>query len=177
MLKIMISSIETYDEEKNEFINSKEQTLELEHSLISISKWEAQYNKPYLSTEKTYLETIDYIKCMTINKVSDTVYNCLTNQQMESIIQYIEAPMTATTITRANTKPSRKKITSESIYYSMISYSIPFECEKWHLNRLLTLINICDIENSPQKKMSKREVMQHNKTINDERKARMNTRG
>lgn len=180
MLKIIIPSIESYDEEKNEFINSKEQILELEHSLVSISKWESKWHKAFLSnTEKTSEETIDYIKCMTLNKVSDDVYLFLSNDNIEQVKNYIDATMTATTINHSQSKGSSKReiITSELIYYWMIALTIPFECQKWHLNRLLTLINVCNVKNSPPKKMSRREAMQRNKATNAARRAKMNTGG
>lgn len=180
MLKIIIPSIEKYDEEKNEFIYSKEQILELEHSLVSISKWESKWHKAFLSnTEKTSEETIDYIKCMTLNKVSDDIYSYLSNDVIEQVKNYIDEPMTATTINHNKTNGSSKHeiTTSELIYYWMIALTIPFECQKWHLNRLLTLINVCNIKNSPPKKMSRREAMQRNKSVNAARKAKMNSGG
>lgn len=178
MLKIIIPPIESYDEENNEFIYSKEQVLELEHSLIAISKWESKWCKPFLSSEKNSQETIDYIKCMTLNKVSDIVYGCLSNDNLEEIQKYINEPMTATTINHTNTKGGRREIiTSELIYYWMIALSIPFECQKWHLNKLLTLIQVCNIKNSPPKKMSRREIMQRNKAVNEARRIKMKTGG
>lgn len=180
MLTIIIPPVEEYDEEKEEFIYSKERILELEHSLISISKWESKWCKPFLNkgSERTSKETIDYIRCMTLNKVTEDIYYCLTKDNIEQIKKYIDAPMTATIIPSNNTKGTKREtITSELIYYWMIALNIPFECQKWHLNRLLTLINVCNIKNSPPKKMSKREIMQKNAALNAARKAKMNSGG
>lgn len=180
MLEITIPANELYDESTDTFIPVKEQTLRLEHSLISLSKWESKWNKVFMSKEeKSYEETIDYIKCMTLTpNVDPIVYNCLTNENMRQINQYIEAPMTATTFTEDKTsKNSREIVTSELVYYWMIALNIPFECQKWHLNRLLTLIRVCNIKNQPPKKMSKNEIMSRNARLNAERKKRLNTKG
>ena len=141
MLQITIPAREMWDEQNNEFVYTNEQTLQLEHSLISLSKWESKWNKPFLSKEsKTYEEILDYVKCMTLTqKVSPEIYANLTDENMRDIQRYIEAPMTATTFSEEkNTKGNREIVTSELIYYWMIALGIPLECEKWHLNRLLT---------------------------------------
>lgn len=179
MLTIIIPSIEQYDESKNEFISSKEQMLQLEHNLVSISKWESKWRKPFLTNgEKTADETTDYIKCMTLNTVDEESYKYLTKDNLKSVREYIDNPMTATTFAKDNTKgPNREIITSEIIYYQMTVCKIPSEYQFWHLNRLLTLIRICNIKNSPPKKMNKREVMQRNASINAARKAQMNSGG
>ncbi|MGB4293547.1 MAG: hypothetical protein WBJ37_11785, partial [Bacteroidales bacterium] len=148
MLQITIPAVELWDERKQEFVTTKEQTLQLEHSLVSISKWESKWCKPFLSKqEKTSEETLDYIKCMTITQnVDPEVYNYLTNKNIEEINNYINAPMTATYFSDEKTsKTSREQVTAELIYYWMIALNIPFECQKWHLNRLLTLIKVCSI--------------------------------
>jgi hypothetical protein len=171
MLKITIPSVEQYDESSNTFLYSKEHSLQLEHSLVSISKWESKWNKPFLSKEeKTLQETIDYIKCMTINNVEDNVYNLLTHDNLKEVREYIAADMTATTFSKDANKPNKEIITTEIIYYWMIALNIPFECQKWHLNRLLTLINVCNIKNSPPKKMSKKEMASRNRALNAARK-------
>lgn len=174
MLQVTIPSIEVFDETLNEFIIIKEQTLQLEHSLVSISKWESKWNKPFLSKNiKTTEETLDYVKCMTITQnVSNDTYKYLTPKNIEEINAYIDSDMTATTIKKSNAI-SREIITAEIIYYWMISFTIPFECQKWHLNRLLTLINVCNIKNNPPKKMSKREQATINTNLNEERKRQM----
>ena len=181
MLQITIPSTELWDENKQEFVTIKEQVLQLEHSLVSVSKWEAKWCKVFLSKkEKTYEETIDYIKCMTITQnVNPDVYKYLTKENIDKINEYILAPMTATWFSdeKGNSSGSREQITSELIYYWMISFNIPFECQKWHLNRLLTLIRVCSIKNKDPKKMSRREIMSRNAALNAARKKQLNTRG
>lgn len=180
MLTITIPATEEFDEIKGEFLYTKEQTLQLEHSLISISKWESKWCKPFLSkNDKTAEEIIDYIKCMTLNtNVGDDVYRCLTQANLDKINKYIEAPMTATCFYEdKNGKSNREVITSELIYYWMIALQIPFECQKWHLNRLLTLVRVCNIKNAPPKKMSKREIMSRNAKLNAARRQQLNTKG
>ena len=180
MLYITIPSCEMYDESTEEFVYAKEQTLQLEHSLVSLSKWESKWCKPFLSKQdKTMEETIDYVRCMTVNQVSDpTVYSRLTLDNLNSINEYIGSPMTATTF--SNTPKggsSGEQVTSELIYYWMIALNIPFECQKWHLNRLLTLIRVCEVKNQPPKKLSKGELMRRNAALNDARKKELNTTG
>ena len=180
MLYITIPSCEMYDESTEEFVYAKEQTLQLEHSLVSLSKWESKWRKPFLSKQdKTMEETIDYVRCMTVNQVSDpTVYSRLTLDNLNSINEYIGSPMTATTF--SNTPKggsSGEQVTSELIYYWMIALNIPFECQKWHLNRLLTLIRVCEVKNQPPKKMSKREIMSRNAALNAARRKKLGTKG
>lgn len=180
MLRITIPQQEFWDERKNEFVYTKEQTLSLEHSLVSISKWESKWCKAFLSkNNKTYEETIDYIKCMTLTQnVDPKVYDWLTVENIEQVNSYIEAPMTATYLSedkRGST--SRETITAELIYYWMIFYNIPVDFRKWHLNRLLTLIRVCDRKNNPPKKMSQRELMARNRALNASRRKQHGTRG
>lgn len=180
MLQITIPAREMWDEQNNEFVYTNEQTLQLEHSLISLSKWESKWNKPFLSKEsKTYEEVLDYVKCMTLTqKVSPEIYANLTDENMRDIQRYIEAPMTATTFSEEkNTKGNREIVTSELIYYWMIALGIPLECEKWHLNRLLTLVRVCNIKNSPPKKMGKNAIMSQNASLNAARRKRLNSKG
>lgn len=180
MLQIVIPGQEFWDEQKQEFINMKEQVLQLEHSLISLSKWESKWCKVFLSKQdKTPEETIDYIKCMTITpNVDPEVYSRLTEANIKEIEDYIAAPMTATYFSPNNDgRPSREQVTSELIYYWMIALNIPFECQKWHLNRLLTLIKVCNIKNQPPKKMNRRELMSRNAALNAARKKQLNTKG
>jgi hypothetical protein len=180
MLRITIPAIEQWDEQKLEFIQTKGQTLQLEHSLVSLSKWESKWNKPFLSKgNKTREETLDYIKCMTITQnVDSDIYDGLTSEHIEQINSYIEAPMTATTFTESKTsKNNQEVITAELIYYWMIALNIPFECQKWHLNRLLTLIRVCNIKNSPPKKMGKRATVNHYAQLNAARRKQYNSRG
>ena len=180
MLQITIPAREMWDERNNEFVYTNEQTLQLEHSLISLSKWESKWNKPFLSKEsKTYEEVLDYVKCMTLTqKVSPEIYANLTDENMRDIQRYIEAPMTATTSSEEkNMKGNREIVTSELIYYWMIALGIPLECDKWHLNRLLTLVRVCNIKNSPPKKMGKNAIMSRNASLNAARRKRLNSKG
>ena len=159
MLQVNIPAAEYFDERTEEFIEVSAHTLQLEHSLISISKWEAKWCKPFLAREeKTEEETLDYIRCMTITQnVDPMVYRALPNSELQRIKDYINAPMTATWFKQDNQPPSRRVITSELVYYWMVAQNIPFECEKWHFNRLMTLIRICGEKNQPPKKMSKHD--------------------
>ena len=181
MLQIVVPAIEAFDDEKQEFVTiGKDQTLELEHSLISLSKWESKWCKVFLSKEeKTTEETIDYIKCMTVTpRVDPSVYDRLTTENIKQIQDYIAAPMTATYFSKeAGGRINREQVTSELIYYWMIAMQIPFECEKWHLNRLLTLIRVCNIKNQPPKKMSKKDIMSRNAALNAQRRQQLNTTG
>jgi hypothetical protein len=180
MLRITIPAVEQWDETKQEFISTKEQTLSLEHSLVSLSKWESKWCKPFLTKqEKTFEETLDYIKCMTLTQnVDPEVYNYLTNENIKEINEYIGAPMTATYFSDEKTsKTSREQVTAELIYYWMIAFNIPFECQKWHLNRLLTLIKVCNIKNQPPKKRSKKDIMSRNAALNAARRKQLNTKG
>ena len=181
MLTITVPAGEQWDELKQEFVYTKECTLELEHALVSLYNWESKWCKPFNSkSEKTYEETIDYIRCMTLNRnVDPAVYTCLTNENINEINAYIEAPMTATKFSKnlPGGKSSNEQVTAELIYYWMIALGIPFECQKWHLNKLLTLIKVCNIKNQPPKKMSKREIMNQNAAINAARRKKYNTKG
>ena len=180
MLTITIPAVELFNEETQEFFSTKEQTLQLEHSLVSLSKWESKWCKAFLSKEeKTLEETIDYIKCMTITQnVDPNVYNHLSRSNIIEINKYIEAPMTATTFYEETQKGrGREIVTSELIYYWMISLNIPMECQKWHLNRLLTLIRVCNVKNTPPKKRSRNEIMRRNAALNAARKKKFNTNG
>lgn len=179
MLKIIIPGLEYYDEVKNEFVYYNEQVLQLEHSLVSISKWESKWCKPFLDgKDKSVEEIIDYVRCMTITQnVKPEVYNRLTEKNIKEINEYIEHPMTATTFNNDRPSHSREIITSEVIYYWMVTFNIPFECQKWHLNRLLTLIKVCNIKNNPPKKMSKQELLNRNRALNEARKRELKTMG
>ena len=182
MLQLTIPiSPEGWDEEKQEFVEPEVKTLQLEHSLVSLSKWESKWHKAFLTKEgKTPEETLDYIKCMTITQnVGPEVYDHLTKDHVERVNAYIENPMTATVIADDRKKGGggREVVTSELIYYWMISLNIPSEYQKWHLNRLLTLIKVCNIKNAPPKKRSQREIMSRNHALNEARKKQLNTRG
>lgn len=179
MLKVTIPSIELFDESQNKFSKSKEVTLQLEHSLVSISKWESVWRKPFLTKEKkTKTETIDYIKCMTISQnIDPNVYKYIPKDVMDQIVKYIDTPRTATSVPETPGKINREVVTSELIYYWMITFNIPFECQTWHLDRLLTLIKVINLKNQPKKKGNMRDIMSRNAALNAKRKAELNTAG
>lgn len=179
MLEIEVPEKEFFIEANSSFITTKRTVLQLEHSLISLKKWEAKYNKPFLTkADKTTEETMYYIKCMTINKqVDDLVYYALSEEDIIKINDYIQAPMTATTFHNQEKTRNTEIVTAELIYYWMVALNIPFECEKWHLNQLLTLVQVCNIKNTPPKKMSKSSLAKRNAALNAARRKRYNTRG
>lgn len=181
MLQITVQiSPEGWDESKQEFVAPKEQRLVLEHSLVSLSKWESKWHKAFLTNkEKTLEETLDYIKCMTVSQnVSPDVYEHLSQKNIAEVNEYIADSMTATSFTEEKTsKTNREVVTAELIYYWMIALNIPFECQKWHLNRLLTLIRVCNVKNAPPKKMSKRDIMSRNAKLNAARRQQLNSKG
>lgn len=179
MLEIQVDGNELFDENRNEFITVKPQVLKLEHSLVSISKWESKYHKRFLECEQpTPQEMLDYIRCMTINKVDDKVYFALSRENIKDICAYMNNTMTATTVKdMPGAKRNNESISSELIYYWMVAFNIPFECEKWHINRLLTLIKICNNKNQPAKKMSNREIFNQNRALNAARRAKYHSRG
>ncbi len=180
MLQLVVPGLEKYDEVNNEFIYVSEQTLTLEHSLLSISKWESTYCKPFLTDKGlTYEETINYIRCMTLDEnVDPEVYTRITNTQIEIVKQYMNAPMTATVVTDSKSKKGNNKIiTNELVYYWMITSNIPMECETWHFNRLMMLIRVYNAESQPARKMSMRERMTQNRALNASRRKQLNSKG
>lgn len=180
MLQIVTPNVELWDERTESFFEVKSQRLQLEHSLVSISKWESKWNKPFLTNEeKTDEETIDYIRCMTLTQnVKPIVYETLSNDNIVAINNYIGSPMTATIIThQENRSGAREIITSELIYYWMIALNIPIECQKWHFNRLMILIRICNIKNQPPKKMGRNERLRNNAKINAARRKKSGSKG
>ena len=181
MLQISIPIIaERWDEEKEEFVDAVEQTIELEHSLASLSKWESKYCKSFIeSKDKTEEETLDYIRIMTLTpNVHPDIYHLLSKENVEQINEYINAPMTATTFRKGTGgKRSNEIVTAEIIYQWMTALQIPFECEHWHLNKLITLIRVSSIKNQPPKKMSKGEIMRRNDALNEQRLKQLNTKG
>ena len=181
MLQITVPAFELFDDKNQEFISVKEHTLQLEHSLVSLSKWESKWCKSFLmSKDKTDEQAMDYIRCMTINKnVDPNVYLGLTADHIKEINQYIEAPMTATWFSERESKGklNNETITSELIYYWMIALQIPVEFEKWHLNRLITLIRVCNIKNQPPKKRARNDLIRDYAALNAARKKQLNTKG
>lgn len=180
MLRIVIPGAEFFDERANEFLETGPTVLTLEHSLYSLAKWESKWCKPFLGTNnKTHEECLDYIRCMTLeNDIDPLVFRSIPQKVIYQIDRYIEMPMTATTINdRSQNGRNREVITAEIIYYWMTALQIPFSCEHWHLNRLLTLIRVCNIKNSPQKRMSRKEIYSQNRALNEARKRKLGTRG
>lgn len=182
MLEIVVPDSEYYDSEMQEFIPVRGTSLKLEHSLVSLSKWESKWQIPFLKPKlvMTPKQSMFYIKCMTITQnVNPLIFSILHRDKLRLIYDYIEAPMTATTISSINkNKPGREIITSEVIYYWMTVYSIPFEeCQKWHLNRLLTLISVCNLKSSPGKKIPKAELNRRNNELNAQRLKALGTKG
>lgn len=180
MLSLKIEDVQLYDERTEKFLTVKGQTLQLEHSLVSISKWEAKYKKPFLSrTPKTRDETIDYIKFMTITQnVNPLLYSAITGDQIRQVNAYIDDPMTATTIAKQEGKGGVGRIvTSEELYYQMTAYQIPWEAQKWHFNRLLMLLRVCDEKNKPKKKMRKGDIARRNRSLNAARRAKYGSHG
>jgi len=174
MLTIRIPDKELFNDTIQEFVKVKGRELHLEHSLVSLAKWESKFHKPFLVKEnKTRAETIEYIKCMTITQnVEDNVFKAIDAEIMNEVSAYLEDPMTATSFTEqeAKRKINREVITAEIIYYWMVVLQIPMECQKWHLNRLLTLINVCNIKSQPKRKMSTGEIVARNRALNAERR-------
>lgn len=184
MLELVIPESELFDESSGEFITvRKAQTIRLEHSLVSLSKWESKWHKPFLSetTPKTTEERIDYLRCMTITQnVSPDVYAEIWNtpKLRQEVLDYLDEPMTATTISRrGGRRPNREVVTAEIIYHWMITWGIPFECQKWHLNRLMMLIDVCSVKSGKPEKMSQAEVIRQNRMLNEARRKKYKTRG
>lgn len=181
MLELTIEPVNLYNEELGEFFTVRGQTLKLEHSLVSVAKWESRWEKPFLSkTPMTFPQTVDYIRHMTITQnVDPFIFRQLANQHLDVIFEYMEAPMTATTFNEKKQpwSSNREVVTAEIIYYWMVEFQIPFECQRWHLNRLLTLINVVNLKRAPKKKMSKAEINKRNYDLNAARRKLLGTTG
>lgn len=181
MLQIEVKGTMLYDEATNKVVTVKGQTLQLEHSLVSISKWESKWHKPFLNNNDMTPEmNIDYVRCMTLTQhVNPDIYNYLTVEDMQKIREYIDDPMTATWFRNMNKRPTRDVITNEIVYYWMDTFGIPYDpCQKWHFNRLMTLIRVHDEKSAPgKKKMSRRQAAAQYRDLNAMRRARMGTRG
>lgn len=180
MLIIIVPGIEMFDEEHQEFVTKDDFVLELEHSLVSLSKWESEHEKPFLGeSNKTQEEVINYVKAMTLtSNVPEEIFHKLSQSNIEEINSYIDSRKSATWFSEAPGAPrTRDIITSELIYYWMTVFQIPFQCETWHLNRLFTLIRICNIKQAKPKKMSKAEIAARNRELNAQRRARLGSSG
>lgn len=180
MLTLYVPPREYFDERTETFINIPAQTLELEHSLYAVSKWEAKWHKAFLGKKpKTQEEMLDYIRCMTLTpNVDPMVYIGLTAENQEQIKEYLENRMSATYLSkREDEQKSGDTVTSELIFYWMTALQIPFECQHWHLNRLLMLIQVCSVKNQPQKKKGSRSIMRRNSALNAQRRAKHHTKG
>lgn len=180
MLTIVVLGAEAFDETGQEFVTQGDVTLELEHSLVSLSKWESKYEKPFLGKDdKSTEEVFEYIKFMTLTpNIPEEVFLKLSETNIEEINSYIDAKMTATWFSEAPGAPkSRDVITAELIYYWMITFEIPFECENWHLNRLFTLIRVCNIKQAKPQKMSRSEIAARNRELNAQRRKQLGTKG
>jgi len=180
MLKIIVPGGEYFNEVDQVFIDVDDFELELEHSLISLSKWESKYEKPFLGFDtKTPEEVMGYVDAMILNPIyPDDVLTRFTEENLDEINKYIESKQSATTFGQMpERRGTGETITSELIYYWMVAFQIPFECEYWHLNRLFALIRVCNIKNAPAKKMSSSEIAARNRELNARRKAQFNTKG
>lgn len=182
-MKIEVPDGEFFSNETNEFIRIKKTTLQLEHSLISLRKWEARWHKPFLSDEqKSPEQMIDYVKCMTIKEVDPNIYKVMSKEVLDAISAYIEDPMTATWFSKPDTPegsapPKKEVITAEIIYYWMVTLGIPESFERWHLNQLMTLIKVIELKNAPKKKMDAKAQREQMAQINAARRARLNSKG
>lgn len=179
-ITVTVRGKDLYDQESGRFITTKSHSVTMEHSLVSIARWEAKWHKPYLSREeKTREELLDYFRCMTLTQnVPDSVYYAMDMKTVQEIVDYIQDPQTATTIRKSKKPPSREIITNEIIYYWMTELNIPFDpCAKWHFQHLMTLIEVCSLKKQPPKKMGRGEALRQRSAMNAARKAKYNTRG
>lgn len=170
---------EGWDEIKEEFIPPVYAKLRLEHSLFAVSKWEAIFEKPFLETDSLTAEEIfEYVKCMAVDDVDPSIYDCLTESNFKEINNYIHRPMSATKWPKEKSSGgNRDTLTNELIYYWMLTLGIPWECQHWHLEHLIALIKMCNFKNSPPKKMTMAERMAYNTKLNAERRARLHSKG
>lgn len=181
MLTVTIPDQEVFDEQREQFVTIKGMKLQMEHSLVSISKWEAKWHKSFFREERmTPEEMIDYYRCMTITQnVPDYIYTCMPGEVVKQIAEYMNDPMTATVITerKKKAKTSSEAVTSELVYYWMTAYNIPTEFQKWHINRLITLIRVCEAKNADPEMMSKKDIAKQNAALNAARRKAHNSKG
>ena len=180
MLTIIVPGAEHYDEEQEEFITVGDYVLELEHSLVSLSKWESFYEKPFLGgSDKTNEEVTYYIECMILTtEYPKGLISRLNKANLETINKYINAKRSATWFTETNNSRNTEIVTSELVYYWMFSATVPLECETWHLNRLFTLLRVFSEKNDPKKKkISRADIARRNEELNAQRRAQLGTSG
>lgn len=180
MLQLSVTMSESFNEVTSEFLSVDVVVIELEHSLVSLSKWESNFERPFIaSRDKTPEEILWYVKAMTTTpNVPPEVFQNLSQKNVDEINAYINAKMTATWFSEGQKqRQTREIVTAEVIYYWMIHLGIPFECQHWHLNKLLTLIRVCNQKNAPEKKLNKQEIAERNRMLNDQRKAQLKTKG
>jgi hypothetical protein len=180
MLRLSIVVSEGFDESTSEFVDSEMVEVELEHSLVSLSKWESKYEKPFLDEgEKTGEELLDYIRMMITGPVPPGhVLEKLSPGNIKEIQLYISAKMTATWFsTDPSPSVNREVVTAEIIYYWMIALGVPMECQHWHLNRLITLIKVCNLKNQPKKHMNRAEAAAWQSDLNQKRRMELGTTG
>jgi len=179
MLQIIVPGTEYYDEATETFTTVDDVVLELEHSLVSLSKWESKFEKPFLgSDDKTSEEILEYVRCMLMTKdYSLDVFQRFSAANIQEINQYIDSKQSATTFKDQKRYGPAEVVTAELIYYWMIAFNIPFECQYWHLNKLFALIRVCNIKNGKPQKMSRNEVAERNRQLNEQRRAKLGTSG
>jgi hypothetical protein len=179
MLRLTVTTVEGYDDSSSTFVASESVVIELEHSLLSLSKWESRWEIPFLGSEsKTDEQTLDYVRCMfSGDEFPEELFSKLTQANYEEINEYINAPMSATTFNDNQNSASREVVTAELIYYWMIALGIPFECQEWHLNRLLTLVKVCNIKNAPAKKMTASAATAERQRLNELRRKETGSKG
>lgn len=179
MLSLQVPRTEIWDYDKEEFVYVEPFKMQLEHSLDAISKWEQKYHKPFLEQKEfTNGEILYYIKCMSVTELPENFFYAITPQIVKEIRMYIEDPATATVVKEPPSKKGTGKfITSELIYYYMASLQIPFECDKWNIHRLLTLIRIFNAESGAHKAKSKSDIYAENRRLNEMRKKAMRSKG
>lgn len=181
-IEVTIPDQEMWDSEKNEFVYVKGCTIRMKHSLLSISKWEMTWKKPFLKPGyvMTEEETLDYYRCMTITQnVDPGIYRYIPTSEQEKINKYIETPMSAYIPQNKKSGGVKHTFVSEHIYYWMTAANIPQSYEKWHLSRLLNLLEIAANENDPKKskKMSRGEIYKQNQELNSARRKALGTHG
>jgi len=176
MIEIKLQKSERFDHSTQSFVYEEETVLQLEHSLRAVAEWESKWKKPFLSSRKTGEEFVDYIRCMSEATVEENDLMRLTENDLQRIESYINDPMTATKFSDKK-GGARKIITNEEIYYLMAKYGIPFECDRWHLSRLLTLIHVCAAKNAGPKKMSLSESVSLQTRLNEQRRKRTGSKG